>query len=177
MRLNLPARVAGRGVQLGLMLLAPSTASSQVLCPPAAVSALDSAWTSYRSGSNKAAAEQFHVAHRACPQSIDARLGLAFAQLRLGKVRPADSIFRSVLARDTTNADAWEGRARSSLRLGDTAVAINAAGRALALGPTNPELRRLLNQISPDWDRPALTLPARGAPPTVGGRPPRGGGV
>ncbi|HEX2250480.1 MAG TPA: tetratricopeptide repeat protein, partial [Gemmatimonadales bacterium] len=164
MRVKFPPSAAVASVNLMLTLLLPTRATAQVSCPRSAMTALEAGWRSYRAGANQSAAEHFAVAHQACPQSIDARVGLGLAQLRLGRTQDADSMFRSVLARDTTNADAWDGRARSSLRLGDTAVAVLAARRALSLAPANQEIRRLLDDISPDWDRPILPIPQRRAP-------------
>lgn len=105
--------------------------------------------------------QRFERAYRLCPANLDARVGLGFALLRQNQVGRADSLFQTVLARSSTNADAWEGRARTAARLGDTVVAIDAGRRALRLAPKNHDLRALLDQISPDWNRPASPAPRR----------------
>jgi hypothetical protein len=101
------------------------------------------------------ALEQFDRAHQLCPHNVDAQVGLGFSLLRRGQTKRADSLFQVVVARSSNNADAWEGRARSALRLGDTAMAIDAGRKAVALAPKNQEFRSLLDQIAPEWDRPA----------------------
>jgi hypothetical protein len=114
---------------------------------------LASGWQAYRANSIAKAVEQFERAHQLCPRNRDATVGLGFALLRRGKIRYADSLFSVVLARTQTNSDAWEGRARAAARLGDTTAAISASKRALALAPSNQELRAFLDRIAPDWHR------------------------
>ena len=116
--------------------------------------ALDSAWAAYRAGSNALAARIFDRAQQLCPENLDARVGYGFSLFRLGQVRRADSLFQAVLKRSVINADAWEGRARTALRLGDTADALVAARRALALAPQNQDLQSLFDRLAPDWNRP-----------------------
>ncbi len=133
-------------------------ASAQTRCPPAGSVALERAWRAYRSDSLPLAKSQFQLAHRLCPGNLDADIGLGFTILRSNQTEVADSIFRAVVERSARNSDAWEGHARTRLRLGDTVAAVEAGRRALSLAPGNAELRRLLNQVAPDWDRgPALS--------------------
>jgi hypothetical protein len=116
-------------------------------------SALENGWLAYRANAMEIAVEWFGRAHRLCPGDVDAQVGLGFTLLRQGQTKRADALFQSAVTRSPSNADAWEGRARSLVRLGDTAAAIVAGRRALALAPKNQELRSLLDQIAPDWDR------------------------
>jgi tetratricopeptide (TPR) repeat protein len=134
---------------------------AQKPCPPAADSALENGWFAYRAHSPETAVEWFDRALQLCPDNLDAKVGLGFALLRQGQARRADSLFQNVVARSPTNSDAWEGRARSAVRLGDTAGAIAAGRRSLGLAPKNPELRSLMDQIAPDWDRPISAGPRR----------------
>lgn len=101
------------------------------------------------------------MAHRLCPQNLDASVGLGFARLRLGQLKEAETLFDLVLARDSANSDAWEGRARTRLRLGDTAGAVAAGRRVVRLSPGNQDVRVLLNRIAPDWERAGRRLPTR----------------
>ena len=126
---------------------------AQTPCPPGADSAVELGWKAYRASSIGEAAEKFELAYRLCPQAIDAGVGLGLVRLRQDRIASADSLFRSVLARTSANSDAWEGRARSAYRMGDTAAAVAAGRRALELTPNNPELRALLDRLSPDWNR------------------------
>ena len=152
MQLNLHASALVRAAAwLPLFWAAP--AGAQTVCPPSAAVALERAWSAYRSDSLRLAVSQFQVAHRLCPDNLDAEIGLGFAMLRSNRPRSADSIFQAVLARTAANSDAWEGRARAALRLGDTAAAVEAGRKALTLAPANVDLRRLLDQVEPDWER------------------------
>jgi len=105
----------------------------------------------------------FELAQRRCPDNLDAGVGLGFAFLRSGNAVRSDSLFRSVLARNPGNSDAWEGHARATLRLGDSAGAVEAGRRAMALAPDNGELRLFLDRIAPDWSRPVAPTPIRPA--------------
>jgi hypothetical protein len=109
----------------------------------------------YRADSNRLAAARFDASQRLCPGDVDAKVGLGFSLLRLGQVAGADSLFQLVLTRSANNSDAWEGRARTALRLNDTASAITAGRRAIALAPNNREFRSFLDWVVPDWNRPA----------------------
>jgi len=154
MKINLHALVIARATLVVALLLRPATAHPQAACPPSASATLERAWRAYRADSLAVAVTQFELARRLCPDNLDASVGLGFSLLRSNKVRHADSLFRVVLARSPTNSDAWEGRTRSALRLQDSAAAIEAGRRGMSLAPGNVELRRLLNQLAPDWDRP-----------------------
>lgn len=138
--------------------------AAQTPCPAAADSALESGWRAYRADSLPAALSRFDRAHRLCPGNLDATVGLGFTLLRSSQPRRADTLFGEVLARNAANSDAWEGRTRASLRLGDTARAVAAGRRALALAPNNGELRSLLDRIAPDWHR---AMPARPTRPST----------
>ncbi len=144
-------------------LLWPDSGHSQTPCQTSGAVALDRAWRAYRADSLPLALTEFELAHRLCPANLDASVGLGFTLLRSNKARQAESLFLEVIERDPHNSDAWEGRARSALRLGDSAAAIEAGHRALSLAPANTELRGLLDQMAPEWDRPATTTPARPA--------------
>jgi hypothetical protein len=137
------------------LVLTQGQLPAQKKCPLAADSVLHSGWEAYRADSTVRAVEQFTLAHQLCPRNLDAVTGLGFTRLRQGRVRDADSLFTLVLARDSASPDAWEGRARASARKGDTARAVAAGRRAMALAPANQDLRSFLNRISPDWERPA----------------------
>jgi hypothetical protein len=139
----------------------PGWSSAQIRCSSGAGTVLERGWAAYRADSNRLAAARFEAAHRLCPKNIDAQVGLGFAWLRLGRVATADSLFRALLARTSTNSDVWEGRARAALRLGDTAAALTAARRGLALAPENQELRSFTDRFSTP------------APPTKRGTPKR----
>ncbi len=162
MKFNLHALlVACATIAAGLLWPAPG--HSQTPCHASGALALDQAWRAYRADSLTVALKQFELARRLCPANLDASVGLGFALLRSNKGRQAESLFLEVIQRDPANSDAWEGRARSALRLGDSAAAIEAGRRALSLAPANAELRELLDQVAPEWDRPARTTPARPA--------------
>jgi len=88
-------------------------------------------------------------------------VGLGFVTLREGRLSAADSLFSAAIARDSSSVDAWEGLARTAWRRGDRSAAAKAAGRALALAPGREDLRALLSQADPDWDRPPLATRAR----------------
>ncbi len=76
--------------------------------------------------------------------------------LRQGRLTAADSLFAAALARNPELVDAWEGTARVAWRRGDPEATARAAQRALVLAPGRADLRALLSQASPDWDRPPL---------------------
>ncbi|MGH7510175.1 MAG: tetratricopeptide repeat protein [Gemmatimonadales bacterium] len=162
MPFNIVARLAGPVLATAL-LVTPALLWAQAPCPPAAASALRTGWRAYRSDSLALAIEGFDRAHRLCPENLDATVGLGFAWLRSGQPRRADSLFASVLARNAANSDAWEGRARAALVLGDTAAAVSAGRRSLALASRNEALRSDLDRIAPGWDRPAPGARARPA--------------
>src|SRR5215210_3438881 len=163
MPLKLPAfRRMGCSAAAALLLSAVP-AAGQHPCPPATDSVLHAGWHAYRADSIAQAAEQFEVAHRLCPENLDATVGLGFVRLRQGNPKEADGLFTSVLVRDSTNSDAWEGRTRSSLRLGDTARAVAAGRQTLRFSAGNEEIRGLLNRITPDWDRRAPSQQTRPA--------------
>jgi Flp pilus assembly protein TadD len=150
---NIPIGAAARGLIVASLLLASGAAAAQSPCAPAADSLLQIGWRAYRADSLSVAVERFRRARQLCPENLDAQVGLGFGYLRQARLREADSLFRNVLDRNASNADAWEGRAHSSIRLGDTAAGVEAGRRALALAPDNRELRALLNQVSPEWER------------------------
>jgi hypothetical protein len=150
-----------RAVVAAALLTSPVHLSAQTPCPAEADSALVRGWRAYRADSLPAAFFRFDLAHRLCPDNLDATVGLAFTLLRSGQPRRADTVFGEVLARNPDNSDAWEGRARAALRLDDTARAAAAGRRALALVPGNTELRSLLDRIAPDWRRTAPAKPVR----------------
>lgn len=151
---NIHALPAARGILAALLLLSSSPSLwGQAPCAPAADSALGKGWLAYRGNSIDTAVRWFTRTLRFCPGNLDAHVGLGFALLRQGRTKPADSLFQIVIARSPRNADAWEGRARSAARLGDTAAAVTAGSKALELAPKNQELRSLLDQIAPDWNR------------------------
>ncbi|MGH9118223.1 MAG: tetratricopeptide repeat protein [Acidimicrobiales bacterium] len=129
--------------------------AAQTPCSPAVAGTVERGWRAYRGDSLETAARHFGQAERACPGNLDAMVGLGFTLLRQDRVGAADSLFRRVLARDSANADAWEGRARAAYRGGDAPDAVRAGRQALALAPEKSDLRALLDQISPEWDRPA----------------------
>jgi hypothetical protein len=153
MHLNIQAVHPARAVLAGLLLLNPPSVSAQASCPVAADSALESGWRAYRANSIEKALQQFDRAHRLCPRNLDALVGLGFGQLRRGRASRADSLFRLVLTGNSGNSDAWEGRARAALQLGDTARAVQAGQKALALAPKNQELRSFLDRIGHVWSR------------------------
>jgi hypothetical protein len=161
MALNIPAVRSVRAVVAAALLTSPVHLSAQTPCTAAADSALVRGWRAYRADSLPAAFSRFDLAHRLCPDNLDATVGLAFTLLRSGQPRRADTLFGEVLARNPDNSDAWEGRARAALRLDDTARAFAAGRRALALAPGNTELRSLLDRIAPDWRRTAPAKPVR----------------
>jgi hypothetical protein len=92
-------------------------------------------------------------------------IGLGFVALRRGAIDRADSLFSVALARDPKQVDAWEGRARTAWRRGDAAATTRATREALALAPDRRDLHDLLDQSSPDWERPPL--PPRRRPDTL----------
>jgi hypothetical protein len=165
MHLNIHALATRSGLTLATLLLVAPRLAAQTQCPPAADSTLESAWRAYRGDSVGRAIERFSLAHRLCPQNLDAQVGLGFARLRRGQVGEAESLFSNILAHDSSSSDAWEGRARVRLRLGDTAAAVAAGRRALLLAPNNQDVRALLDQLYPDWERAAL--PGRRRPATL----------
>jgi len=142
------------------LFTSPALLSAQTLCSAAVDSALESGWRAYRADSLPAALSRFARAHELCPDNLDATVGLGFTLLRSSQPRRADTLFGEVLAKNARNSDAWEGRARAALRLGDTARAVAAGRRALALAPGSGELRSLLDRIAPEWHR-LPTKPAR----------------
>ncbi len=152
------------------LLFSTSLLQGQTPCPPSGTTALESAWRAYRTDSLPEAIKRFELAQRLCPDNLDAGVGLANALLRSNKIKQANTIFLKVLARSANNSDAWEGHARASARLGDSVAALQAARRAMALAPGNPEVRALLDRLAPDWNRadspdarrpPSLQLVAR----------------
>jgi hypothetical protein len=162
MTLNIQAARALRALPaLAILLPFPAKPMAQTPCPPVAVSASDSGWVAYQADSTRVAAARFDAAQRLCPDNLDAKVGLGFSLLRLGQVARADSLFRVVLTRNATNSDAWEGRARTALRRGDTAAAVAAGRRAIALAPNNQEFRSFLDRAVPDWNRPAAGARSR----------------
>jgi hypothetical protein len=163
MRLKRHAWSPAACLSLAALLRITSPALAQAPCPATADSVLKSGWQAYRANSMESAADSFTRAHRLCPRNLDALVGLGFARLRQGRVRLADSLFGKVLDRDSTSSDAWEGRARASLRLQDTARAVAAGRRAVVLAPNNRDVRVLLDQIAPDWERSAPQTRQRSA--------------
>ena len=165
MELNLNASALVRAAGwLPLFWAAP--AGAQTACPPSASTALERAWRAYRSDSLALAVTQFLMAHRLCPGNLDADIGLGFAMLRSNRPSLADSIFQRVLGRADGNSDAWEGRARTALRLGDSTAALEAGRKALSLAPSkNADLRRLLDQLAPEWER--VAAPSRPRPTSL----------
>ena len=110
MPFNIQAVLLGRAAFLASFLLSGSSSlQAQTPCPAPGVSALESGWRAYRGDSLQKAIRQFELAHRLCPENLDAGVGLGFALLRSGHVRRSDSLFQSVLARSPSNADAWGG--------------------------------------------------------------------
>jgi hypothetical protein len=153
-----------------MLVALPTSITAQERCTPAADSLLESGWRAYRTDSIGRAAERFGQAHRLCPRNLDATTGLGFVRLRQGLLQQADSLFSSVLARNAASADGWEGRARTRIRLRDTAAAVAAARRALALAPGNREIRAFLDQVSPEWERAVPKAPQRPATLQVAAR-------
>lgn len=153
------------GLAAALLVSGPPLLQAQASCPAAGATALRGGWQAYRTDSLHQAKKRFELAQRLCPDNLDAGVGLGFAFLRSARVRQANSTFLEVLARDAGNSDAWEGHARAALRLGDSAAALEAGRRALALSPGNTELRALLERGAPDWSRPIA--PARPRPASL----------
>jgi tetratricopeptide (TPR) repeat protein len=136
----------------------PGRASS---CPEASGRLSAAGWRAWRAGSVAEAERRFDEAAALCPANQDAAAGLGFLALRQDDLARADSLFRAVVSRDTRNGDGWEGLARSAWRRGDRRSAREAGLRAIALDSTRVEVRRLLDAIDPDWNRPARTVPRR----------------
>ncbi len=135
------------------LALGTGSAAAQQPCS-AAEADLAAGWHAYRADSLSAASRWFSRA--AGCGAVDALVGLGFVELRLDHLSTADSLFAGATARDSLLADAWEGTARVAWRRGDLAATARAAKRALDLAPERADLRDLLTQASPDWERPAL---------------------
>ncbi|MGE0353272.1 MAG: hypothetical protein AB7Q69_08525, partial [Gemmatimonadales bacterium] len=140
---------------LGLVLCLPARAWAQAPCSPEAGRDVALGWQLYRADSVAAAEARFRRADRSCPGNLDAKVGLGFTALRLGYPARADSLFRLVLRGDSTNADGWSGLSLAAFRLGDSATAVRAGRRAVALNPGEESARLVLDRLSPGWDRPA----------------------
>lgn len=136
-------------------------ASGQTPCPAAAAPGTDSGWRLYRQDSLAAAGLAFANAVVLCPRAFDAVNGLGYVALRQGRLGAADSIFQAVTRADSTSGDAWAGLAFAASRGGDTATALAAGRRAIAIDSTNADIRRLLDQLAPDWDRAPAIAPTR----------------
>ena len=135
-----------------LSVLAPP-AAGQAPCSPSAATATATGWRLFRQDSVAGAGRSFAEAVRLCPRDLDALNGMGYVALRQGRLAAADSIFRSVTRADSASGDAWSGLAFTANRRGDTATALSASRRAIALDPKNADVRRLLDQLEPDWDR------------------------
>jgi hypothetical protein len=164
MRTNLS--LPGGGCTLAALALAlvAGPAAAQGTCPDSLPARLARAWHAYRSDSLDLAAAGFGPAARC--GSTGALIGLGFVALRRGQLAAADSLFGAVLSRDSSQLDAWEGTARVAWRRGDAARTARAARVAVRLAPGRADLRVLLTQASPDWDR--APLPPRIRPDTLG---------
>jgi tetratricopeptide (TPR) repeat protein len=155
MHLNIHVSALERGLLLAALLAGRAAGlSAQTRCPPATEAVLEAGWEAYRANAIDRAMGEFDRANRLCPANADAIVGLGFANLRRGRAIRADSLFRVVAERSPNNADAWEGRARAAVRLGDTVAAVEAGRRAIALAPSNRELRDFLDRVAPEWSRP-----------------------
>ncbi len=140
------------------LAVGPAGASAQEPCAGVAAD-LAAGWQAYRDDSLPVASKRFTMASEC--GALGAVVGLGFVELRLGKLSSADSLFAVALARDSLQVDAWEGAARAAWRRGDHAATARAARRALDLAPDRTDLRELLTEASPDWDRPPLARRAR----------------
>lgn len=139
-------------------LLGPPAAGAQDACPLESAREVEAGWAAYRADSIAEADRRFTRADQRCAGNLDAKVGLGYAALRSDRVERADSLFRLVTGRDPGNGDAWSGLALAANRRGDTAAAVTAARRAIALDPSDSAARALLDRVVPDWDRPA-TIP------------------
>jgi len=152
MRLNLSLLCEGCTLAALALALSVGPVAAQEQCPPTNAGLVDSGWRSYRADSLDVAAARFVAAARC--GSAGAVIGLGFVELRRGQLGAADSLFAVALDRDPLQVDAWEGAARVAWRRGDTAATARAAKRAYDLAPDRADLRALLTEASPDWDRP-----------------------
>lgn len=154
MRTNL-SLLRGGCTLAGLALaLLPAPLTAQVRCPDSLGAVLERGWRAYRADSLESAAARFGPA--ATCGAVGGMVGLGFVDLRRGNLNGADSLFRAALARDSSQVDAWEGVARVAWRRGDVAGAARAAAVAVRLAPEREDLRALLTQAAPDWDRAPL---------------------
>jgi hypothetical protein len=150
---------SSRRMALAIALLAghAAAAAGQPTCTPAAGAATTRGWKAYRSDSIAVARVAFAQALRGCPSDNDAEVGLGFVSLREGLLEEAQRHFAAVAARDSSYVDAWDGLSVTARRKGDTAGAVRAARRVIALDPRNAGARELLDHLAPDWDRPSAT--------------------
>ena len=135
------------------LALGTGPASAQQPCVNASME-VAAGWRAYRADSLSVASHWFSRA--ADCGSAGALIGLGFVKLRLDSLSIADSLFTAAIARDSLAVDAWEGLALVAWRRGDLAATARAARRALTLAPERTDLRELLDQASPDWNRPEL---------------------
>jgi hypothetical protein len=140
----------------GLVALLTAGAPSSQPCPPEAGRLAAEGWQAYRADSMAIARARFAAADTLCPDNFDAKVGLGYVSLRQDRVAEADSLFRLVTAAIPGYGDAWIGLTLATWRSGDAAGARQAAARAIQLAPDNPDIRQILSQIDPDWDRPGI---------------------
>jgi len=133
---------------------AATPAPGAVSCAPDSAAATTRGWQSYRANSITAARSAFARALHECPTNDDAEIGLGFVALREDKLDEARKHFEAVTVRDPAYADAWDGLSTVANRRGDTATAISAARRAVALDPKNTAVRERLDRLAPDWEHP-----------------------
>ena len=73
MPFNIQAVLLGRAAFLASFLLSGSSSlQAQTPCPAPGVSALEGGWRAYRGDSLQKAIRQFELAHRLCPENLDA---------------------------------------------------------------------------------------------------------
>ena len=150
---------AARWVGLGVLLAFVRPLEAQTRCPAPSGVASTAGWASLRQDSLEAAEQQFRRALVLCQSNLDAITGTGYIALRRGNPGRADSLFTRVLAADSANGDAWIGLALGRERLGDSAGAVVAGRRALALAPGDPSASAVLDRLIPGWRRPVLIGP------------------
>ena len=131
------------------------TAAAQA-CPSGTDSIVAAGWRAFRADSIAIAGDRFDQAIRACPTEVDARLGQGYVALSTGALQRADTLFRLVLVRAPKYVDAYLGLARVEQRRGEGSLAITTARRAFDLDSTRADVRGLLRELAPDYDRPPI---------------------
>jgi len=154
MRPNLSLLRGGCTLAALALTLGPAPSGAQDRCAGAAAGQLSAGWAAYRADSLDTAELRFASGARC--GAAGGVIGLGFVALRRGRLPIADSLFAAAIARDSLQVDAWEGAARVAWRRGDRAATAESARRALALAPERADLRALLTEAAPDWDRPPL---------------------